>query len=277
MLKHGDRVRFGSDRGGLLFGQRPDHRGRAASGGGRTGGASRRAETHRPSNFTNASPFQKKSREKDPVGMYIMLFAGDGGARLFIVALVLIFHPPAAGPAASAVSLEAIRRLLTCRRGAPGPVLKPMCDTPAWQEESCRSPYAKISAAARRRRRPGSVPSGTTRRWRVLFEAEARRALGNVDASATAPFGRRRSWRCFSIRWATGWAYFEVEINPARHRDRPRPAPDGQRLAEGFRVGRGRPCQPRATHGDGLGGGTRGAVRRARARTRRRARAPAGE
>ncbi len=58
------------------------------------------AEPPRPSNFTNASPFQKKSREKDPVGMYIMIFAGVA-LLAFIVALALIFtlQPPVLPPA----------------------------------------------------------------------------------------------------------------------------------------------------------------------------------
>ena len=57
-------------------------------------------ETHRPSNFTNASPFQKKSRVKDPTDLYIMLFAGVA-LLVFLAALALIFtlQPPVLPPA----------------------------------------------------------------------------------------------------------------------------------------------------------------------------------
>ena len=53
-------------------------------------------QTHKPTNFANASPFQKKNRAKDPVGMYILIFAAVA-VLLFIAALVEIFllHPPA--------------------------------------------------------------------------------------------------------------------------------------------------------------------------------------
>ena len=49
----------------------------------------------RPTNFANASPFQKKDREKDPIGKYIMIFAAVAGLA-FVAALALIFtlQPP---------------------------------------------------------------------------------------------------------------------------------------------------------------------------------------
>jgi predicted component of type VI protein secretion system len=54
------------------------------------------AESVRPTNFENASPFQKKHRKKDPIGLYIMIFAGVAIATL-VAAVVLIFmlRPPA--------------------------------------------------------------------------------------------------------------------------------------------------------------------------------------
>ncbi len=52
-------------------------------------------ESHRPTNFENASPFQKKNRQKDPVGLYVMIFAGIAIAA-FVAAAVSIFmlQPP---------------------------------------------------------------------------------------------------------------------------------------------------------------------------------------
>ena len=54
------------------------------------------AESVRPTNFANASPFQKKHHKKDPVGMYIMIFTGVSIAAL-VAAAVMIFllQPPA--------------------------------------------------------------------------------------------------------------------------------------------------------------------------------------
>ena len=54
------------------------------------------AESVRPTNFENASPFQKKHRKKDPVALYIMIFAGVAIATM-VGAVVMIFmlQPPA--------------------------------------------------------------------------------------------------------------------------------------------------------------------------------------
>ncbi len=54
------------------------------------------AESRRPTNFANASPFQKKSRVVDPVGKYILIFAVLA-VLLFLVALGFVFtlQPPA--------------------------------------------------------------------------------------------------------------------------------------------------------------------------------------
>ena len=54
------------------------------------------AESRRPTNFANASPFQKKNRAKDPAGLYILIFAGLA-VLLFLVALGFVFtlQPPA--------------------------------------------------------------------------------------------------------------------------------------------------------------------------------------
>ena len=92
-LRNGDRVRFGkidcafysddnSQSEPLPAAAEPD--------------AKPAAESHKPTNFANASPFQKKDRAKDPVGLYIMIFAAVA-ILLFIGALVEVFllHPPA--------------------------------------------------------------------------------------------------------------------------------------------------------------------------------------
>ena len=53
------------------------------------------AESRRPTNFANESPFQKKNRKKDPTGLYIMIFAALA-VILFLVALGFVFtlQPP---------------------------------------------------------------------------------------------------------------------------------------------------------------------------------------
>ena len=48
------------------------------------------AESRRPTNFENSSPFQKKNREIDPAGKYIM-YCAIAAVVLFIIALVSIF------------------------------------------------------------------------------------------------------------------------------------------------------------------------------------------
>ena len=91
-LRNGDRVRFGqiecayfSDTTGasepLPAAAEPD--------------AALPAESRRPTNFANASPFQKKDRQKDPAGLYIMVFAVLA-ILLFLVALGFVFtlRPP---------------------------------------------------------------------------------------------------------------------------------------------------------------------------------------
>ena len=47
-------------------------------------------ESRKPTNFENASPFQKKNKAKDPAGLYIMIFAAVS-VLAFIAALVTIF------------------------------------------------------------------------------------------------------------------------------------------------------------------------------------------
>ena len=92
-LRNGDRVRFGkidcafysddnSHSEPLPAAAEPD--------------AQPATQTHKPTNFANASPFQKKNREKDPVGMYILIFAAVA-VLLFLGALVEVFmlQPPA--------------------------------------------------------------------------------------------------------------------------------------------------------------------------------------
>ncbi len=93
MLKHGDRVRFGQIEAAYYSDGVPAVAEPLPAATEPV--AEPAAATVRPSNFTNASPFQKKSRQKDPIGTYIMLFAAVA-ALAFIVALVLIFtlQPP---------------------------------------------------------------------------------------------------------------------------------------------------------------------------------------
>ena len=92
LLRNGDRVRFGqiecayfSDATGssepLPAAAEPD--------------AHIAGESRRPTNFANASPFQKKNRQKDPAGLYIMIFTGLA-ILLFLVALGFVFtlQPP---------------------------------------------------------------------------------------------------------------------------------------------------------------------------------------
>ena len=47
-------------------------------------------ESRKPTNFENASPFQKKNKAKDPAGLYIMIFAVVA-VLAFIAAVVTIF------------------------------------------------------------------------------------------------------------------------------------------------------------------------------------------
>lgn len=47
-------------------------------------------ESRKPTNFENASPFQKKGKEKDSIGTYIMIFAAVS-VLIFVAALVMIF------------------------------------------------------------------------------------------------------------------------------------------------------------------------------------------
>ena len=98
MLRNGDRVRFGSIEAAYYS----DNTSAAAEPlpAAAEPVAEPAAETHRPSNFTNASPFEKKSRKKDPVATYIMVFAAVA-TLAFVVALAMIFtlHPPTLPPA----------------------------------------------------------------------------------------------------------------------------------------------------------------------------------
>jgi pSer/pThr/pTyr-binding forkhead associated (FHA) protein len=54
------------------------------------------AESVRPTNFENASPFQRKHHKKDPVAVYIMVFAGVAIAAVIAAAVVIfLLQPPA--------------------------------------------------------------------------------------------------------------------------------------------------------------------------------------
>ena len=92
-LKHGDRVRFGQIETSY-FGENADAH--APLPDVVEPVAEVAVETHKPTNFTNASPFQKKSREIDTPGKIIMIATGIA-ILLFIVALVMVFRlqPPA--------------------------------------------------------------------------------------------------------------------------------------------------------------------------------------
>jgi pSer/pThr/pTyr-binding forkhead associated (FHA) protein len=53
------------------------------------------AESVRPTNFENASPFQHKHQKKDPAGMYIMIFAGVAIVAILVaVTLIFLLRPP---------------------------------------------------------------------------------------------------------------------------------------------------------------------------------------
>ena len=109
MLKHGDRVRFGQIEAAYYSDNMP-----------RPPSPSRCRPRPSPSRSLPPRPigrpisptrrrFRRKSREKDPIGMYIMLFAAMA-ALAFVVALVLIFTPPTAVAAPGAVSPGRRRR-----------------------------------------------------------------------------------------------------------------------------------------------------------------------
>ena len=88
VLRHGDRVRFGSIEAAYYADNAPAVAEPLPAAAEPV--AEPAAETQRPSNFTNASPFEKKNRKKDPVAMYIMLFAAVA-ALAFLAAVALIF------------------------------------------------------------------------------------------------------------------------------------------------------------------------------------------
>ncbi len=92
LLRNGDRVRFGKI--DCAFYSDDNSHGEPLPAAAEPD-AKPATETHKPTNFANASPFQKKNKEKDPVGMYIMIFAALA-LLLFIGALVQVFllQPP---------------------------------------------------------------------------------------------------------------------------------------------------------------------------------------
>ncbi len=98
-LRHGDRVRFGQIEAAYYSDAAPTAAAEPLPAAAEPV-AQPAAETHRPSNFTNASPFQKKSRQKDPIGLYIMIFAAVAFLA-FVAAIVMVFslHPPTLPPA----------------------------------------------------------------------------------------------------------------------------------------------------------------------------------
>ncbi len=98
MLRHGDRLRFGSVEAAYYADNAPAAAEPLPAAAEPV--AEPAAETHRPSNFTNASPFEKKGRKKDPVAMYIMLFAAVAVLALLVaVAMIFTLQPPVLPPA----------------------------------------------------------------------------------------------------------------------------------------------------------------------------------
>ena len=91
-LRHGDRVRFGKIEGSYLSSSDDTHQPLPAADAPEALPA---AESKRPTNFENASPFQKKTHKKDPVGRAIMI-AAIAAVLLFAVAVTFIFllQPP---------------------------------------------------------------------------------------------------------------------------------------------------------------------------------------
>ncbi len=86
-LRNGDRVRFGNIDTAYLSDDESHSEPLPAAV---EPEATPARESRKPTNFENASPFQKKNKAKDPAGMYIMIFAGVA-VLAFIAALVTIF------------------------------------------------------------------------------------------------------------------------------------------------------------------------------------------
>ncbi len=93
-LRHGDRIRFGKIETSY-FGENADAH--APLPAAVEPEAEVASETRKPTNFSNASPFQKKAREKDKASQFIMI-AAVAAILLFIAALVMVFmlQPPTA-------------------------------------------------------------------------------------------------------------------------------------------------------------------------------------
>ena len=85
-LRNGDRVRFGSIEAAYYSDNANTVAPLPAAA---EPAAQPAAESRRPTNFTNSSPFQKKDRAVDPAGRYIMMCA-IAAIVLFLVALVSI-------------------------------------------------------------------------------------------------------------------------------------------------------------------------------------------
>ena len=87
-LRNGDRIRFGSIEASYYSDNTDAAEPLPAAA---EPVAQPATDSQRPTNFTNASPFQKKNREVDPAGKYIMIFAVVA-VLLLIAALVMIFR-----------------------------------------------------------------------------------------------------------------------------------------------------------------------------------------
>ena len=94
VLKHGDRVRFGQIEAAYYSDGAPAAAEPLPAAVEPV--AEPAAETHRPSNFTNASPFQKKTKKTDPVGKAIMVFSILAILLILgaVVAIFLLQPPP---------------------------------------------------------------------------------------------------------------------------------------------------------------------------------------
>lgn len=86
-LRHGDRVRFGKIEGAYFSDSDDSSQPLPAAD---EPEALPAAESRRPTNFENASPFLKKTAKKDPAGRAIMA-AAIVAIVLFIVAVVSVF------------------------------------------------------------------------------------------------------------------------------------------------------------------------------------------
>lgn len=91
-LRHGDRIRFGKIEAAYLSASDDSSQPLPAADAPEALPA---AESRKPTNFENASPFQKVTRKKDPVGKAIMIAAVVAIVLLVVaVAFIFMLQPP---------------------------------------------------------------------------------------------------------------------------------------------------------------------------------------